>query len=112
VAELPTDLLFASRGNKMALGLHSGTVTLHRTHDEWARAYDREAQRITAAIGPHILDICHVGSTAIDGVPAKPILDILVGVGSYEEATICIAPSRSSATCTVARPGSRGDTIS
>lgn len=76
----------------MILGLPSGTVSLHLEHDAWAHAYEREAQRIAAAIGPYILDIRHVGSTAIDGVPAKPILDILVGVGSYEEASICVAP--------------------
>ncbi len=61
----------------MILGLPSGTVSLHRAHDEWARAFEHEAQRIESAIGPYILDVRHIGSTAIKGVPAKPILDRL-----------------------------------
>ena len=47
---------------------------------------------IAEAIAPHTLDIQHVGSTSIPGVPAKPILDILVGVEDYEEAKVCIRP--------------------
>ena len=76
----------------MILGLPSGTVSLHRAHDEWARAFEHEAQRIESAIGPYILDVRHIGSTAIKGVPAKPILDLLVGVASYEDAAGCVAP--------------------
>ena len=75
----------------MILGLPSGTVSLQRAHDEWARAFEREARRIESAIGPYILDVRHIGSTAINGVPAKPILDLLVGVASYEDAARCVA---------------------
>jgi GrpB-like predicted nucleotidyltransferase (UPF0157 family) len=32
------------------------------------------------------VDIEHVGSTSIPGVPAKPILDILIGVDDFEAA--------------------------
>ncbi|MXY98961.1 MAG: GrpB family protein, partial [Gemmatimonadetes bacterium] len=37
-------------------------------------------------------DIQHVGSTAIVGMPAKPILDIAIAVDDFEKARVCIAP--------------------
>jgi GrpB-like predicted nucleotidyltransferase (UPF0157 family) len=76
----------------MVLGLASGTVSLSRAHDAWAAAYERERVRIVAAIGEHLLDVQHVGSTSIPGVPAKPILDILVGVRDFDEANACVGP--------------------
>jgi len=39
-----------------------------------------------------VLDLQHVGSTAIPGIRAKPILDIAADVASYEAAAVCIAP--------------------
>jgi GrpB-like predicted nucleotidyltransferase (UPF0157 family) len=76
----------------MVLGLASGKVALARAHDAWAAAYEQERVRIVAALGEHLLDIQHVGSTSIPNVPAKPILDILVGVRDFDEATVCIKP--------------------
>jgi GrpB-like predicted nucleotidyltransferase (UPF0157 family) len=37
----------------------------------------------------------HVGSTAISNVPAKPVLDILVGVEDFDGARACVAPLES-----------------
>jgi Uncharacterized conserved protein len=76
----------------MVLGLASGKVCLARAHDAWAAAYERERARIVAALGEHLLDSQHVGSTSIPNVPAKPILDILVGVRDFDEATVCVGP--------------------
>ena len=73
-------------------GLASGEVSLTRAHDAWSIAYERERVRIVAALGEHLLDIQHVGSTSIPNVPAKPILDILVGVRDFDEATACVVP--------------------
>lgn len=79
----------------MALGLAAGNVCLREDHEAWAHEFELERARIVDAIGAHILDIQHVGSTAIRGVPAKPILDILVGVENFDEATVCIPPLES-----------------
>jgi GrpB-like predicted nucleotidyltransferase (UPF0157 family) len=76
----------------MVLGLASGRVSLARTHDAWSAAYERERARIAAAIGEHVLGIEHVGSTSIPDVPAKPILDILVGVEDFDRARVCVEP--------------------
>lgn len=49
-------------------------------HDpRWAEQASCETARILEAVGPAILEMHHVGSTAIPGIAAKPIID-LVGV--------------------------------
>jgi len=50
-------------------------------HDpEWAREFQREAQRITAALGASVVVAHHMGSTAIPTIFAKPVIDILLVV--------------------------------
>ncbi len=57
---------------------------------EWPGLYLEERARILAAIGPWVSGIEHVGSTAIPGLAAKPILDILVGLRKLDDASRCI----------------------
>ena len=42
------------------------------------------------ALGPLAVGIEHFGSTAVPGLRAKPILDILVGIPLFEEGQRCI----------------------
>jgi len=76
----------------MVLGLLTGEVQLFNAHKTWAVEFELEKARIVNAVGDHILDVQHVGSTAIPNVPAKPVLDILVGVKDFDEASVCVAP--------------------
>jgi GrpB-like predicted nucleotidyltransferase (UPF0157 family) len=76
----------------MSLGLESNRVVLLRAHAEWAREFAEESRRISEALHPHILAIEHVGSTAVPDVPAKPVLDIMIGVGNFEQASVCVVP--------------------
>ncbi|MGH2397471.1 MAG: GrpB family protein [bacterium] len=59
---------------------------------EWRRLFEEEKTRLQAVIGQYVLDIQHVGSTAIPGMIAKPIIDIGIAVMVFEEARVCIAP--------------------
>jgi hypothetical protein len=55
--------------------------------------FEQERARIKNALGSFALTIEHVGSTAVPGLPSKPIIDLLVGVRSLEEARErCIDP--------------------
>jgi GrpB-like predicted nucleotidyltransferase (UPF0157 family) len=74
------------------IGLEKGVVRLVPHQEIWARLFEEEKERIETAVGPYILDIQHVGSTAIPGIPAKPIIDIGVAVRNFEEAAVCIDP--------------------
>jgi GrpB-like predicted nucleotidyltransferase (UPF0157 family) len=57
----------------------------------WPDSFAAEAARIEAAIGPWVAGgIHHVGSTAVPGLAAKPIIDILVGVEDLETSRPCI----------------------
>lgn len=46
----------------------------------WPAAYQHHAARIRAALGPTAISVEHIGSTAVPGLTAKPIIDILVTV--------------------------------
>jgi GrpB-like predicted nucleotidyltransferase (UPF0157 family) len=43
---------------------------------DWARQYEALAGRIREALGWRVLQLDHVGSTSVAGLPAKPIIDI------------------------------------
>ena len=45
----------------------------------WPDVFECEEARIAAALGGRALRIEHVGSTAVPGIAAKPIIDILLG---------------------------------
>jgi GrpB-like predicted nucleotidyltransferase (UPF0157 family) len=51
---------------------------------EWATAASEEGSRIMAALGPKVVTIHHIGSTAIPGICAKPILDLMPEVASLD----------------------------
>ena len=47
-------------------------------HDpEWAEHASRETARLLEAAGPAITAVHHIGSTAIPGISAKPIIDLM-----------------------------------
>ena len=55
-------------------------------HDpDWTRQFQQEAERMTAILGTEIVTIHHFGSTAIAGIPAKPIIDMLIEVRTIDK---------------------------
>jgi GrpB-like predicted nucleotidyltransferase (UPF0157 family) len=73
-----------------SIGLERGVVRLSAYDPEWPRMFELEKLRLQNALGGQILDIQHVGSTAVPGCTAKPILDILIAVESFEAAFACV----------------------
>jgi GrpB-like predicted nucleotidyltransferase (UPF0157 family) len=58
----------------------------------WVASFAEEAVRLTDVIGTWATGgVHHVGSTAVPGLAAKPVIDILVGVESLEGSRPCIA---------------------
>jgi GrpB-like predicted nucleotidyltransferase (UPF0157 family) len=51
----------------------------------WPAQFDTEATSIRAALGGLALRIEHVGSTAVPGIAAKPVIDIQVSVPAVEK---------------------------
>jgi GrpB-like predicted nucleotidyltransferase (UPF0157 family) len=58
--------------------------------EAWPPLYAEERTRIERAIGPWVEEIEHVGSTAVPGLAAKPVIDIMVGVKSLEDSPILV----------------------
>ena len=74
------------------LGLRHNTNVLVAHDPAWASAFAEERTCLVSALGDSIRGIEHYGSTAVPGLPAKPILDILVGVDPLENWQLCHDP--------------------
>jgi GrpB-like predicted nucleotidyltransferase (UPF0157 family) len=69
------------------LGLESGTVRLMPHDPQWSLLFAQEVTRIRDALAARELALVieHMGSTAVPGLSAKPIIDILAGWDRVEE---------------------------
>ena len=50
---------------------------------EWVTQYEEEADKLRDIFGEDLLGIEHIGSTSVPGLPAKPIIDLMVLIDSY-----------------------------
>ncbi|MFC4160485.1 GrpB family protein [Chitinimonas lacunae] len=68
------------------LGLPPQRVELHPSHPDWPAAFVAEAVRLAEALvqaGLPPFQLEHIGSTAVPGLIAKPILDLLGGAEDF-----------------------------
>jgi len=66
------------------LGLERGLVKLEPYNDKWSKLFDEERKLLSSPLKELIVAIEHVGSTSIEGLFAKPIIDIAIGVSSLD----------------------------
>jgi len=64
--------------------VHEQTLEVVPYDPGWPAAFEAEAVRLRAALGPLALRIDHNGSTSIPGLAAKPIIDIQVSVAALQ----------------------------
>jgi GrpB-like predicted nucleotidyltransferase (UPF0157 family) len=57
---------------------HNAPIHLADPDPTWPEQYADQAARIRAALGDRALVLEHTGSTSVPGLPAKPVLDILL----------------------------------
>ena len=63
-------------------------IEIREYDPEWPALYAREEARIRAALGDRVVRLEHAGSTAVPGLPAKPLIDIVLEVpDSADEAS-------------------------
>jgi len=74
------------------LGLKHNTNILVDYDPGWKAAFAQEHDRLQGALGSVARGIEHYGSTAVRGMRAKPILDILVGVTPLSDWEKCHDP--------------------
>jgi len=56
----------------------------------WPTLFEEERRRILGAIGHKVLALEHIGSTAVPGLGAKPIIDMMAGIRGSEDADECV----------------------
>ncbi len=59
---------------------------------EWPQWFERAATRIRAALGDSVLQLDHVGSTSVPGLPAKPLIDINLVVADTTDEAAYVPP--------------------
>lgn len=73
----------------MSIGLPSGTVRLARHSAEWQQRFVSERGRLARCLPGRGTRIEHIGSTAIPGLIAKPIIDIAVSIPTFRRLAFC-----------------------
>jgi GrpB-like predicted nucleotidyltransferase (UPF0157 family) len=71
-------------------------VTLRPYDPSWPAMFDAERKRLHSLFPDKFIDIQHIGSTAVSGLAAKPLIDVLAGVSSMAVAEELIEPLCSS----------------
>lgn len=69
----------------MSIGLKRGTVALEEHKIEWEISAQNMIKIIKDILGDDVVDVQHIGSTAIKNIYAKPIIDIVVGVNGFND---------------------------
>ncbi len=70
---------------KSPLGLKRGEVSLEIYNPVWHEIFEAEKSALRQVLGDKFIAAEHVGSTAIPGIKAKPILDMMVAIRSLDD---------------------------
>lgn len=57
-------------------------VVIESYSPQWPLQFERERERLVAAFAGDLVQVEHIGSTAVPGLGAKPVIDILLGAAS------------------------------
>lgn len=74
------------------LGCPKGQVRIVPYRWEWAWLFEAVAAEIQSACDGRLARIEHIGSTAVPGLAAKPILDIMPGIATPAEGEALVTP--------------------
>lgn len=72
--------------------VHGKPIELVDYDPAWPRVYEREADKIRAALGERVLALEHAGSTSVPGLAAKPIIDIVLTVADSADEGAYVPP--------------------
>jgi GrpB-like predicted nucleotidyltransferase (UPF0157 family) len=62
-----------------------GAIVLAPHDAAWAAAFEREASAVLNALSDLVIELHHIGSTAVPDIVAKPVIDMLGVVPAVEE---------------------------
>ena len=73
--------------------MRAPTFVLSEPDPGWPKAFELERARLRPILAPWLsAGVVHIGSTAIPGLAAKPVLDMMAGVGDLDAAAAAIVP--------------------
>lgn len=55
---------------------------------DWPKKFQTEKEKLLDIVGGKALEVEHIGSTSIEGLSSKPIIDIVVMIENYQDANI------------------------
>ncbi|MGJ8678668.1 MAG: GrpB family protein [Akkermansiaceae bacterium] len=58
-------------------------------NQEWSKAFEEEKKVLLGAVDQVAVEVHHIGSTAVEGLAAKPIIDIMLEVTSLAKLDDC-----------------------
>ena len=58
---------------------------------QWPLRFEAAKRTISQDVGSLVVSIEHIGSTAVPGLAAKPIIDIMPGIRRFEDGYACVA---------------------
>jgi len=67
-------------------------VFVVRYDPRWPSLFALERSRVEDAVGLYATAVQDVGSTAVPGLDAKPVIDLMVGVHEIRSVGRCIRP--------------------
>jgi GrpB-like predicted nucleotidyltransferase (UPF0157 family) len=70
----------SDESDKRALGVHNSDVLLVPHNRGWPEIFQKEANLLRRELDGQKIEIYHIGSTSVPGLPAKPIIDIAIGL--------------------------------
>lgn len=82
-------IIAATVGERQPL---NDTIYLAPYDSAWPSLFDRLKNHLIEALGHEILLLDHVGSTAVPGLSAKPIIDMVLAVADSSEETSYVKP--------------------
>lgn len=67
------------------MGLKKGIVKIEEYNAKWKEDFEKEKEELKSKFEEVAQTIEHIGSTSVEGLSAKPIIDIAVGINSFED---------------------------
>lgn len=67
-------------------------IALHPYATEWPVIYEYEKYLLLQALNVPQIDIEHIGSTAVPGLSAKPVIDIMIGIPGDHPLDLTVKP--------------------
>ena len=61
-------------------------VSVVEYRPQWRKIFEEEKQLLQAVLGESLAQVEHIGSTAVVGLAAKPVIDIMIGLPDFSVA--------------------------